>query len=153
MRATTYRWCPPWTGNAGLSWDIMEKWLSFDAALRYVGERRMDNDQANVQPLIDSFTTVDVRLGGESRSVFLVGGRIERLRRRVFRLRCGERVHDRQLQCLSPTRPHLQRSRRGLKLVRWTKAVSDPEGLTPTQGTCCQIRRFGGSALTVSMAL
>ena len=54
-----------WTGNVGVSWDILPKWLTFDAVVRYVGDRRMDNDQSNLQPLIPAHTTVDVRLGGE----------------------------------------------------------------------------------------
>jgi iron complex outermembrane recepter protein len=55
----------PWTGSLGLSWDVVDKLLTFDANVRYVGERRMDNDQVNLQPLIDAYTTVDVRLGGQ----------------------------------------------------------------------------------------
>lgn len=53
-----------WNGNVGLSWDIWQKYLTFDGVVRYVGERRMDNDQVNLQPLIPAHTTVDVRLGG-----------------------------------------------------------------------------------------
>jgi len=54
-----------WTGNVGLSWDIIGKALTLDTVVRYVGERRMDNDQTNLQPLIPAHTTVDVRLGGQ----------------------------------------------------------------------------------------
>ena len=54
-----------WTGNIGLTWDVYQKLAVFDAVVRYVGERRMDNDQANFQPLIPAHTTVDLRLGGE----------------------------------------------------------------------------------------
>jgi iron complex outermembrane receptor protein len=53
-----------WTGNAGLSWDIWQKYLTFDGVVRYVGARRMDNDQVNLQPLIPAHTVVDVRIGG-----------------------------------------------------------------------------------------
>lgn len=59
-----------WTGNAGLSWDVWQKWLVLDAVVRYVGSRRMDNDQVNLQPLIPAHTTVDVRLGGETDAFF-----------------------------------------------------------------------------------
>jgi iron complex outermembrane receptor protein len=59
-----------WTGNLGLTWDVYQKLAVFDAVVRYVGERRMDNDQANFQPLIPAHTTVDVRLGGEYRNFF-----------------------------------------------------------------------------------
>jgi len=53
-----------WTGNIGGSWDIWQKYLTFDGTVRYVGPRRMDNDQANRQPMIPAHTVVDVRLGG-----------------------------------------------------------------------------------------
>ena len=59
-----------WTGNLGLTWDVYQKLAVFDAVVRYVGERRMDNDQANFQPLIPAHTTVDARLGGEYRNFF-----------------------------------------------------------------------------------
>jgi iron complex outermembrane recepter protein len=55
----------PWSGNIGVSADLYRKYVVFDAVLRYVGDRRMDNDQANFQPLIPAHTTVDVRLGGQ----------------------------------------------------------------------------------------
>jgi iron complex outermembrane receptor protein len=53
-----------WTGNAGLSWNIIGDKLTFDTIARYVGDRRMDNDQPNFQPLIPSYTTVDIQFGG-----------------------------------------------------------------------------------------
>ncbi|MBI3704489.1 MAG: TonB-dependent receptor [Rhizobiales bacterium] len=53
-----------WTGNIGGSWDIWQKYLTFDGIVRYVGPRRMDNDQTNLQPMIPPHTVVDVRLGG-----------------------------------------------------------------------------------------
>ncbi len=59
-----------WTGNIGLTWDIYRKLAVFDAVVRYVGERRMDNDQANFQPTIPAHTTVDLRLGGEMKNLF-----------------------------------------------------------------------------------
>lgn len=59
-----------WTGNLGLTWDIYHKFAVFDAVVRYVGEQRMDNDQANFQPLIPAHTTADVRLGGEMKNLF-----------------------------------------------------------------------------------
>ena len=52
------------TGNLGLTWEIVKKLLVFDLTARLMGDRRMDNDQANVQPLIPATTTVDVKLGG-----------------------------------------------------------------------------------------
>jgi iron complex outermembrane receptor protein len=59
-----------WTGNLGLTWDVYQKLAVFDAVVRYVGERRMDNDQANFQPLIPAHATVDLRLGGEMKNLF-----------------------------------------------------------------------------------
>ena len=41
-----------WTATGSASWNIWQKILVADAVVRYVGERRMDNDQANFQPLI-----------------------------------------------------------------------------------------------------
>jgi iron complex outermembrane receptor protein len=54
-----------WSGSAGVSWDVWHKWLTVDLVARFVGERRMDNDQRNVQPMIPAHTLVDVRLGGQ----------------------------------------------------------------------------------------
>jgi iron complex outermembrane receptor protein len=59
-----------WTGNMAVSWDIQPKTLVMDVVARYVGARRMDNDQANFQPLIPAWTTFDVRLGGQYRNLF-----------------------------------------------------------------------------------
>jgi iron complex outermembrane recepter protein len=55
----------PWTGSIGVTWNIYKRHLMFDGVVRYMGERRMDNDQANFQPQIPAATLVDVRLGGE----------------------------------------------------------------------------------------
>jgi iron complex outermembrane receptor protein len=59
-----------WTANGAVSWDIWYRQLVFDAIVRYIGERRMDNDQRNFQPLIPAHALVDVRLGGEYQNVF-----------------------------------------------------------------------------------
>jgi iron complex outermembrane receptor protein len=59
-----------WTANAGVSWDVWRKYLVLDAVVRYNGARRMDNDQANFQPMIPAFTTVDLRIGGEAKNTF-----------------------------------------------------------------------------------
>ena len=55
----------PWTGSVAVSWDIYQKYLVLDAVARFFSDRRMDNDQANFQPLIPGKTVVDVRVGGE----------------------------------------------------------------------------------------
>ncbi|HEX5212276.1 MAG TPA: TonB-dependent receptor [Pseudolabrys sp.] len=54
-----------WSGNAGASWDIWKKMAVLDVTGRFVGERRMDNDQTNTQPLIPANVTVDVKLAGQ----------------------------------------------------------------------------------------
>jgi iron complex outermembrane receptor protein len=59
-----------WSGSAGFGWDIWRKLATLDVNVRYFGERRMDNDQANTQPLIPAATTVDVKLGGKYRNFF-----------------------------------------------------------------------------------
>ena len=53
-----------YTANAGVSWNIWQKYLVADATVRYWSSRRMDNDQLNVQPLIPASTTVDLKLSG-----------------------------------------------------------------------------------------
>lgn len=59
-----------WSGNAGLTWDIVPKLLVFDVAARFWSSRRMDNDQPNWQPLIPANATVDVKLSGGYERLF-----------------------------------------------------------------------------------
>jgi iron complex outermembrane receptor protein len=59
-----------WTAAGAVSWNIWDRKLVMDAVLRYVGERRMDNDQRNFQPLIPAHTLVDLRFGGEWQNLF-----------------------------------------------------------------------------------
>ena len=54
-----------WTGTAGIGWDVVPKMAELDLDLRYIGERRLDNDQNNVQPMIPDHTVIDLRIGGE----------------------------------------------------------------------------------------
>ena len=54
-----------WTGSLGVALTIWQRYLIFDGVVRYIGERRMDNDQHNIQPLIPYHTVVDVGLSGE----------------------------------------------------------------------------------------
>lgn len=53
-----------WTGGAGVSWNIWDAYVVLDADLRRVGERRLDNDQANRQPMIPAHTLLDASLSG-----------------------------------------------------------------------------------------
>lgn len=59
-----------WTASGAVSWNIWHKQLVLDAVARYIGERRMDNDQRSFQPLIPAHTLVDLRLGGEYLNLF-----------------------------------------------------------------------------------
>ncbi len=59
-----------WSGTAGASWDIWNKWAVYDVILRYAGERRLDNDLLNVQPLIPSHAVVDMRIGGRVKNAY-----------------------------------------------------------------------------------
>jgi iron complex outermembrane recepter protein len=58
------------SGNAGVSWNIWQKLLVLDVTARFWGARRMDNDQANIQPLIPANATVDAKIGGEYGRLF-----------------------------------------------------------------------------------
>lgn len=53
-----------WTGYGGLTWKLPGGRAVLDADVLYVGSRRFDNDQANVQPLIPAHTLVDVGVRG-----------------------------------------------------------------------------------------
>jgi iron complex outermembrane receptor protein len=52
-----------WTGSSSLTWRHTE-WLSATVVSSYVGEKRLDSDEANFQPMIPAYTVVDIRLGG-----------------------------------------------------------------------------------------
>jgi iron complex outermembrane receptor protein len=54
-----------YTANAGVTWNIWQKFLIADATVRFWSSRRMDNDQANTQLLIPANATVDFKLSGE----------------------------------------------------------------------------------------
>ena len=61
----------PWTGNVGVSWNILDKRLVFDGVVRHVGPRFLDQDEANVLGMhLAPQTLVDVRLGGEVENFF-----------------------------------------------------------------------------------
>jgi iron complex outermembrane receptor protein len=53
-----------YTANAGVTWNVWQNYLVFDATLRAWSERVMDNDQANTQRRIPADATVDVKLSG-----------------------------------------------------------------------------------------
>jgi iron complex outermembrane receptor protein len=53
-----------YTANGGVTWNIWQNYLVFDATLRAWSERIMDNDQANTQRRIPASATVDLKLSG-----------------------------------------------------------------------------------------
>jgi iron complex outermembrane receptor protein len=53
------------TGSAGVSWNVWQKYVVFDATVRAWSKRRMDNDQANFQPEIPANATLDLKVSGE----------------------------------------------------------------------------------------
>ena len=59
-----------WSGNVGMSFDVYKKYLVFDGVARFFGQRRMDNDAANMQLLIPGQTIFDVRIGGQYEKFF-----------------------------------------------------------------------------------
>ena len=60
----------PWSGYTGLTWDIAKKLLVLDVTATFWSDRRMDNDQANIQPQIPANATMNVKLGGEWNQFF-----------------------------------------------------------------------------------
>jgi iron complex outermembrane recepter protein len=59
-----------YTANAGVTWNIWQKYLVADATLRAWSSRRMDNDQPNTQSPIPANATVDFKLSGEYQRFF-----------------------------------------------------------------------------------
>lgn len=56
----------PWTGSANAAWNIWQRYLMLDTTVRYVGERFLDQDEANRGDVkIPSYTVWDARLSGE----------------------------------------------------------------------------------------
>ena len=60
----------PWSGYTGLTWDIVKKLLVLDVTATFWSDRRMDNDQANIQPQIPANATMNLKLGGEWNQFF-----------------------------------------------------------------------------------
>lgn len=54
-----------YTGNLGVTWNIWQNYLVFDATVRAWSSRIMDNDQANTQNRIPGNATADVKLSGQ----------------------------------------------------------------------------------------
>ena len=58
------------TGSAGVSWNVWQKYVVLDATVRAWSKRRMDNDQANFQPEIPANATLDLKVSGEYQRYF-----------------------------------------------------------------------------------
>ena len=54
-----------YTASAGVTWNIWQNYLVFDATLRGWSSRIMDNDQANTQSRIPANATADLKLSGQ----------------------------------------------------------------------------------------
>jgi iron complex outermembrane receptor protein len=53
-----------YTASGGVTWNIWQNYLVFDATLRAWSERYMDNDQANIRQRIPAAATIDLKLSG-----------------------------------------------------------------------------------------
>ncbi|MGP9814003.1 TonB-dependent receptor [Rhodopseudomonas sp. NSM] len=53
-----------YTANAGVTWNVWQKYVVFDATARYWSSRYMDSDENNLQTKIPANGTVDVKLSG-----------------------------------------------------------------------------------------
>ena len=53
-----------YTASGGVTWNIWQNYLVFDATVRAWSERFMDNDQSNTQRRIPADATVDLKLSG-----------------------------------------------------------------------------------------
>lgn len=58
------------TGSLGVTWNIWQNYLVFDATLRAWSERFMDNDQTNTQTRIPANATADLKLSGQYENFF-----------------------------------------------------------------------------------
>jgi iron complex outermembrane receptor protein len=54
-----------YTASVGVTWNIWQNYLVFDAAGRFWSDRRMDNDQAATQKTIPANGTIDLKLSGQ----------------------------------------------------------------------------------------
>ena len=59
-----------YTAMGGVTWNIWQNYLVFDATIRAWSERFMDNDQANTQRPIPASATADLKLSGQYERFF-----------------------------------------------------------------------------------
>ena len=141
------------TASVGVTWNIIDRRLMFDGVVRYVGERPMDNDQTNLQPLIPAFTVVDLRVGGEIEKFFWSFAVQNVFDKHVLRLRDRKPVslwlcqRDRDVQCLPGAGPHFYGASGGKVLTRLTAvpATRPGRGRSRFARARCVPRRGRGS--------
>ena len=117
-----------YTASGGVTWNIWQNYLVFDATLRAWSERFMDNDQANTQRRIPANATVDLKLSGAYDHFFWSVEREQSVRRAVLRLRDREHVHARPLLGLSAARPDLHGEGRRDVLIQAAGSASRRTG-------------------------
>ena len=96
-----------YTASGGVTWNIWQNYLVFDATVRAWSERIMDNDQANTQRRIPADATVDLKLSGAYDRFFWSAQREQPVRCAVLRLRHRQLFHTRPLLGLSAARTDL----------------------------------------------
>ena len=96
-----------YTASGGVTWNIWQNYLVFDATVRAWSERFMDNDQANTQRLHPGERHGRSQAERRLRALLLVGRRQQCVRCAVLRLRHRQHVHARPLRGLSAARPNL----------------------------------------------
>ena len=119
-----------YTAMGGVTWNIWQNYLVFDATVRAWSERFMDNDQANTQRPIPASATADLKLGGAVRALLLVAEREQPVQRAVLRLRDRKLVYARPLQRLSATRTDLHGEGRRDVLTEMAGSASCRTGLS-----------------------
>ncbi len=59
----------PWTANIVAEWRLWPG-IELSAGASYVAAKRLDNDEANVNPEIPGYALLDIKIGGEYESMF-----------------------------------------------------------------------------------
>ena len=96
-----------YTANGGVTWNIWQNYLVFDATLRAWSERFMDNDQANTQRRIPANATVDLKLSGEYDRFFWSLSVNNLFNALYYDYAIASTLHRRPLLGLSAARPDL----------------------------------------------
>ncbi len=119
-----------YTASGGVTWNIWQNYLVFDATVRAWSERIMDNDQANTQRRIPAERNRRFETERRLRSLLLVAERQQSVRCAVLRLRHRQFVHARPLRGLSVARTYLHGEGRRDVLIRAAGSASCRTGLS-----------------------